>query len=134
MRHAEQSADPEPVLTEAGQRRATALVRASMTQDHRHLRDEHAVDPQETAEPTANALGITHTVVPRQEIEGLVARVRAEPRQERVLIVNHSLNVPGLLKAFGHPEGIRVALDDYEPLFVIVPRADGPPIEVFLRL
>lgn len=52
----------------------------------------------------------------------------------RVLIINHALNVPGLLKAFGHPDGIRVALDDFESLFVIVPRPEGPPLVIFLRL
>lgn len=49
-------------------------------------------------------------------------------------IVNHALDVPGLLKAFGHPEGVPAARDDFEPCFVIVPRPAGPPLVVFLRL
>jgi hypothetical protein len=48
--------------------------------------------------------------------------------------VNHALDVPGLLKAFGHPEGVPAARDDFEPCFVIVPRPAGPPLVVFLRL
>jgi len=59
--------------------------------------------------------------------------VRTEPPGGRVLVVNHALNVPALLKAFGHPEGIPVAPNDYDPLFVIVPRGDGSPVVVFLR-
>lgn len=134
MRHAEQTSDPEPVLTEAGHRRAAALARRLKEAGITAIYVTDAQRTRQTAEPTAKALGIVPRVVGRQEIEGLVARVRADHPQERVLIVNHALNIPSLLKAFGHPEGIRVALDDYEPLLVIVPRADGPPIVVFLRL
>jgi hypothetical protein len=72
--------------------------------------------------------------VPLGDVDQLVRRVRAEHARERVLIVNHSLNISAILKGFGHPEEVAVARDDYEPLFVIVPRADGPPFVVILRL
>lgn len=139
MRHPEtlrtvSQADPDPPLAEAGHRRAGMLAT--------HLKEAgisaiYVTDTQrtrQTAEPTAKALGIELRVGRRQEIESLVARVRSEQPQGRVLIVNHALNVPGLLKAFGHPDDIRVALDDFEPFFIIIPRPEGPPLVVFLRL
>ena len=133
IRHAEQTPDQEPVLTEAGQRRAARLARQLKDAGISAIYVTDAVRTRETAAPVAQALGITPRVVGRQGIEGLAARVRAEHPQGRVLIVNHALNIAGLLRAFGHPEGVPVAVNDYEPLLVIVPRPDGPPTVIFLR-
>jgi broad specificity phosphatase PhoE len=134
MRHPEQSADPEPILTEAGHRRAAALAHRLKDAGIGAIYVTDAVRTRETAEPIAKQLGIVPKVGGRQDIEGLVARIRAEHPGDRVLVVNHALNIAPLLKALGHPAELRVALDDYEPLLVIVPRADGPPLVIFLRL
>lgn len=139
MRHAEPMrlagpADPDPPLAEAGHRRARFLADRLKEAGISAIYVTDTQRTRQTAEPTARALALEPRVVGRQEIEGLVARVRSAHPQDRVLIVNHALNVPGLLKAFGHPDGIRVALDDFEPLFVIVPRPEGPPLVIFLRL
>ncbi len=133
IRHAEQTPDAEPVLTEAGQRRAARLARQLKDAGIVAIYVTDATRTKETAAPVAQALGLTPRVVGRQDIEGLVARVRAEHPQGRVLIVNHALNVAGILRAFGHPEGIPVAMKDYEPLLVVLPRPDGPPTVIFLR-
>jgi hypothetical protein len=50
------------------------------------------------------------------------------------LIVNHSLNLPAILRAFGHRDPQTIAVDEYDVLFVIVPRTDGPPTVLTLRL
>jgi broad specificity phosphatase PhoE len=139
MRHSEPmrpaaQTDPDPPLAEAGHRRARILADRLKEVGISAIYVTDTQRTRQTAEPTAKALGLEPRVVGRQEIESLVASVRSEHPQDRVLIVNHALNVPGLLKAFGHPDGIRVALDDFEPLFVIVPRPPGPPLVIFLRL
>jgi phosphohistidine phosphatase SixA len=139
MRHGEllraaSQVDPDPPLAEAGHRRAGILAARLKEAGISAIYVTDTQRARQAAEPTAKALGLEPRVVGRQEIESLVARVRAEQPQGRVLIMNHALNVPGLLKAFGHPDGIRVALDDFEPFFVIVPRPEGPPLVVFLRL
>lgn len=134
IRHAEQMSGPEIVLTEVGHRRAAALAHRLKDAGIAAIFTTDAVRTQETAAPTAKALGIQPKVVRMQDIDGLVKRIRAEHPHDRVLIVNHALNVRAILKAFGHPEGIDVARDDYEPLFVIVPRPEGAPIVVMLRL
>jgi hypothetical protein len=38
-----------------------------------------------------------------------------------------------LLKALGHPEEVKIPLDEYNNLFVIVPKADGAPLVIRLR-
>lgn len=139
MRHAEPmrpagQADPDPPLAEAGHRRARILAERLKEAGISAIYVTDTQRTRQTAEPTAKALGLEPRVVGRQEIESLVTRVRSEHSRDRVLVVNHALNVPGLLKAFGYPDGIRVALDDFEPLFVIVPRPQGAPLVIFLRL
>lgn len=134
MRHAEQSAGPdEPVLTEAGHRRAAALVARLRDAGISVIYTSDAKRTIQTAEPLAKALGITPHVMPLRAIESLVDRVRSQHPRERVLIVNHALNLPALLKALGHPGDVRVARDDYEPMFMVVPRTEGPPVVVLLR-
>jgi broad specificity phosphatase PhoE len=140
IRHAEQtgprhhSLDADPTLAEAGHRRAAALAKQLKDAGITAIYTSDAVRTQQTAEPTAKALGIQPKVVARQDVEGLVKRLRTEHPHDRVLVVNHALNIPAILKAFGHPGGITVAVDDYEPLLVIVPLPDGPPVVVMLRL
>ena len=133
LRHAEQTPETEPVLTEAGRRRAAALARRLKDAGISAIYVTDAVRTRQTAEPTAKALGIEPRIVARQDIEGLAARLRREHSQDRVLVVNHALNIAALLRALGHPEGVPVAVDDYEPLFVIVPRPGGPPVVIYLR-
>ena len=85
------------VLTEAGHRRAAALALRLKDTGVTAIFTTTAVRTQETAEPTARALGITPKVV-----EGLFRRITSEHARDRVLIVNHSLNLPALLRALGY--------------------------------
>ena len=134
MRHAEQSPGPdEPVLTEVGHRRAAALVARLKDAGISVIYTSDAKRTIQTAEPLAKALGLTPKVMPMRAIEALVDQVRRQHQHDRVLIVNHALNLPALLKALGHPGDVRVARDDYEPMFVVVPRSEGSPVVVLLR-
>lgn len=139
MRHAEpmrspdQPADPNPVLSEAGHRRAAVLAHRLKSAGIGAIYVTDTRRTQQTAEPTARALGLVPKVVGRQDIEGLVSQVRTEHPKDRVLIVNHALNVAGLLKSMGHTESLAVAIDDFEPMIVVVPRPEGPPLVLHLR-
>lgn len=134
VRHAEQTAPPDVVLTEAGHRRAAALALRLKDSGITAIFTTNATRTQETAMPTAKALGITPRSVPQQDVEGLVRRITTEHRRDRVLVVNHSLNLPAILRALGHRDPPAVAIDEYDALFVIVPRTDGPPTVLKLRL
>lgn len=140
VRHAEQTGprdhalDAEPTLTEAGHRRAAALAHRLKDVGIKAIYTSDTVRTRQTAEPSAKALGIEPKLVGRQDVEGLVKRIRTEHAADRVLVVNHALNIPAILKEFGYPGGITVAVDDYEPLIVIVPRSEGPPVVVMLRM
>jgi broad specificity phosphatase PhoE len=63
VRHAEQTAPPDVVLTEAGHRRAATLALRLKDAGINAIFTTTAVRTQETAVPTARALGITPKVV-----------------------------------------------------------------------
>jgi broad specificity phosphatase PhoE len=134
MRHAEQGPPPELALTEAGQRRATALAHRLKDAGITAIYATDAMRTQETVAPIARSLALEPRLVPMKEIDSLVKRIRAEHPHGRVLIVNHSLNIGPILKALGHPEELVVARDDYDPFIVIVPRREAPPLVLRLRL
>jgi hypothetical protein len=50
-----------------------------------------------------------------------------------VLLVGHRETVPALLKALGHPVEIEISETEFDNLFVLTPKADGPPTVLRLR-
>lgn len=142
VRHAEkldESKDPalfesaDPPLSEAGRRRARAL--AGLLKDA-GINAIYATEFQrtiKTAEPLAKALQIEIKVIPVQDRDTQVGLLRAQNRQDIVLIVGHSNTVPALLKALGHPVEIKIADSEYDNLFVVVPKGEGPPAVFRLR-
>jgi hypothetical protein len=43
------------------------------------------------------------------------------------------LTIPYVLKAFGHPEEVVIQREEYDLLFVIVPKPTRPPLVLVLR-
>ena len=62
----------------------------------------------------------------------LVARIRASGPDDVVVVAGHSNTVPDILKALGVTEAVSIGDDEYDNLFIVVPRGNGPP--AFLRL
>jgi broad specificity phosphatase PhoE len=134
VRHGEQaSGSDDPPLTEAGQRRAKALAALLKDAGLTAIYVSQWQRTIQTAEPVAQALQLEPTRLPGRDIEGLLERLRTQHAEGRVLIVSHSLTVPRLLKAFGHPEEVVIEKEEYDRLFVIVPKPTGPPLVVVLR-
>jgi phosphohistidine phosphatase SixA len=134
VRHAEQASDSDdPPLTEAGQRRARALVAVLKDASLTAIYVSELQRTMQTAEPLAQALQIEPTRLPRHDIEGLLGQLRTQHADGRVLIVSHSLTIPRVLKAFGHPEEVAIQREEYDRLFVIMPKPTGPPLVAVLR-
>jgi phosphohistidine phosphatase SixA len=133
--HAEQAsgANGDPPLTETGQRHpralATVLKDAGLTATY----VSEFQRTMQTAEPLAQALQIEPTRLPRHDIDGLLERLRTQHADGRVLIVSHSLTIPHMLKAFGHPEEVMHDPGVHDRLYMIVPKPTGPPLVVVLR-
>jgi broad specificity phosphatase PhoE len=132
VRHAEQGLDGEdPPLTEAGHQRAVRLPSVLRDAGIRVIYTSETRRTIQTAEPAAKALAVESRIVPRREIDALVSRLAAHHAQDRVLIISHSQTIPMLLKALGHTGEMVVNRDEYDSMFVVIPRPGGP---VVLRL
>jgi broad specificity phosphatase PhoE len=59
--------------------------------------------------------------------EALVTQLQRMHQDDVVLIVGHSNSLPSLLQTLGHPEPIAIASEEYDNLFVVIPRLGGPP-------
>jgi broad specificity phosphatase PhoE len=134
VRHAEKVDESrDPLLSPAGQARAAALAR--------HLKDAgvtaaFVTDLQRTrltAAPLTDALGIKPIVLPAAATQEMVDRIRRDHAQDVVLVVGHSNTVPAVLKLLGHTEPVTIRDDEYDALFVLMPRPGGPPGVVRLR-
>jgi broad specificity phosphatase PhoE len=135
VRHGEQAsgANGDAPLTEAGQRCARALATVLKDASLTAIYVSEFQRTMQTAEPLAQALQIEPTRLPRGDIEGLINRLRTQHAHGRVLIISHSLTIPYVLKAFGHPEEVVIQREEYDLLFVIVPKPTGPPLVFVLR-
>lgn len=135
LRHAEQAPDvEEPPLTEVGQRRARVLAEMFKDAGINAIYTNPRLRSIQTAEPLAKTLNVESKVLPVRldDVEGLIRALRTHPR-DRVLIVTGSLNIPHILKALGHPVEVTIPPFEYDNLFVIFPKSDGPPVVLRLR-
>ena len=132
VRHAEQGLDGEDTpLTEAGHQRAARLPSVLRDAGIRVIYTSETRRTIQTAEPATKALAIDSRIVPRRDLDALVSRLAADHAQDRVLIISHSQTIPMLLKALGHTGEVVVGRDEYDSMFVVMPRPGGP---VILRL
>lgn len=140
VRHAEKATeanDRSVPLSEAGKARAQRL--AAMLQDTgvTAIYSTDYVRTRATAEPLAEALHQPIRIYAATDPRGrssaalLLETLRKEP-QAVVLVVGHGDTVPELLSALGVSAKIELRGQDYDNLFLVVPRPSGEPI--FLRL
>ena len=141
VRHAEKQSESNErgvPLSEAGRARAQRLAALLKNSAVAAIYSTDTVRTLETAEPLARALKIAvrkySSVGPdgKTNLQPLADRLKSEHARDTVLVVGHSDTVPPLLKALGCAEDITIPAGQYDDLFTVVPRADGPA--VLLRL
>jgi broad specificity phosphatase PhoE len=140
VRHTEKATganDAEIPLSEAGQERAQKLAALLRDAGVTAIYSTDTVRTRTTAQPLANALHLETRVYDARDSQGrvsaasLVERLRKEP-QGVALVVGHGNTVPALLWALGVPGKIEIGDQEYDNLFLVVPRGAGEP--VLLRL
>ena len=143
VRHGETVAakgDARP-LSEAGQQRATLLAKLLKDAGIKAIFTSGLERTIKTAEPLAQTLRIepktlSQLNVPgfkQSDVDAFVAFLRAEHREDIVLFVGHTGTVSALLKALGHPVEIKIPETEFDNLFVLIPKTDGPPTLLRLR-
>ena len=71
--------------------------------------------------------------MPAAQTPDLIARLRALGPHARVLVVGHSDTVPKILGGLGSTEPVTIAPDEYDNLFIVLPRGATAPTVVRLR-
>jgi broad specificity phosphatase PhoE len=135
IRHAEQMLDVEdPPLTEDGFDRAKTWATVFRDAGIKIIYTSKKMRTKQTGEVVAQELNIPLQQVSRRDINGLVDQVRKEHTDDLVLIVSHSKILPKLLKAFA-PSGEYPSIkpDDYDNLFIVVPKGKAEPTVMRLR-
>ena len=143
VRHGETVApkgtDARP-LSEAGHRRAALLATLLKDAGIKAIFTSNLERTIKTAEPLAHALRIEAKPLAQlsvqfkpSDVEAFVESLRREHRSDIVLIVGHANSVPALLKALGHPVEVKIPETEFDNLFVLTPKADGPPTVLRLR-
>ena len=134
VRHGQKAdTSDDPPLSAAGEARAKALANHMKLAGLTAIYASDRRRTQLTAAPTAEALALKVNVHPAKDTAGLVARLAREQPGGRVLVIGHSNTLPAIVAAYGVREKIEIADDDFDNLFVIVPKKDGPPLLLRLR-
>ena len=143
VRHAEDVRSKDVVdrpLTESGQRRATLLASVLKDAGISAIYTSSLQRAVKTAEPLAIASRIEPKPLPQlstkfdpKDTETFVELLRTEHRENIVLFVGHANTAPALLKASGHPAEIKIPETEYNKLFVLFPKSEGPTTVLRLR-
>jgi broad specificity phosphatase PhoE len=134
VRHAEQAPDDDdPVLTEAGHRRAQALSQVLKDTGINVIYTTERIRGIQTAEPISKLLNIEPKRLLLRDRDGLIGRLRNQHVHDRVLVVSHSLTLPRLLKVWGYHIDTTITEKEYDNLFVIIPKGDNSPLVLRLR-
>jgi phosphohistidine phosphatase SixA len=92
-----------------------------------------------TAEPLARARKLEIRTYAPRDAQGkpapqlIVDRLRRDVPAGRALVVGHSNTLPEILAALGHAEKIEIPTNQFDDLFVIVPREGAAPTVLRLK-
>jgi broad specificity phosphatase PhoE len=131
VRHAEKvDASSDPLLSEAGQRRAMDLAVALSDADLTHVFTSPLQRTVLTARPAAEAHAINPETISFEggteaHILRIADRIRALPDDAVVLVVGHSNTVPLIARALGQTGPSDMADCEYDRLTVISVEDDG---------
>jgi broad specificity phosphatase PhoE len=134
VRHAEKvDQSRDPLLSARGKARADALARHLESAGVRAIYVTEYKRTGLTAAPLATALRLTPIVVSAADPAALVEKIRKDNPEDVVLVVGHSNTLPDILRRLGHADPVEIGDDEYDSLFVAVPRAGHPPAVLRLK-
>ena len=132
VRHAEKTADKQELLTEAGRARAQRLAAMLKGSGIAAIYSTDTARTRDTVGPLAEALGLKVAIYDtggsmagHVDASAFVAGLRKEHPSDVVLVVGHSNTIPNLLATLGCAEKVTLGAEEYDNLFVVVPKAGG---------
>jgi 2,3-bisphosphoglycerate-dependent phosphoglycerate mutase len=142
VRHAEKASDANESsvpLSAEGIARAQRLAALLKDSGVSAIYSTDTVRTRKTAEPLAAArkleVGIYDPTGPdgKVSLTVLAEKLRRDNAKDVVLVVGHSNTIAPLLSALGCTESVSIGGNEYDNLFVVVPRAEGPSVLLRLR-
>ncbi|HEY1253103.1 MAG TPA: phosphoglycerate mutase family protein [Thermoanaerobaculia bacterium] len=129
VRHAEKVSSSDERLSEAGQQRAVRLAKMLMDAGVSAIYSTDTPRTRGTVQPLADALKLQVQIydVGSQKVDAkaFARRLRQQHVDQVVLVVGHSNTVPEILRALGCQESVTIGPDEYDDLFVVIPRGKG---------
>ena len=121
VRHAERAGgiDPSVGINEAGRCRATVLAGMLSDAKVRSIYTSEVARTQQTAEPLAQRLSIKPEVVPANDIDALVAKLRARVEEGAALVVGHSNTIPAIIERLTGEAASPIGDGEYDRMFVL---------------
>jgi broad specificity phosphatase PhoE len=120
IRHAERLAAPpgnnDPHLSAAGKARAKLLVRVLSQANVSAIYTSNFVRTIETAQPLADALGISP--IKASDAEDIKKDILLKHAGKTVLVVGHTDTVPEVIQLFGDNSGHEIDEDEFDNMFV----------------
>ena len=142
VRHAEKASEANEAsvpLSAAGTARAQKLAAMLKDAGVTAIYSTDTVRTKTTAEPLAAAKKLPirtydfATVDGKPDLSSFAKKLQREHSGDVVLVVGHSNTIAPLLSALGCRESVTIAGDEYENLFVVVPRGSEAPLLLRLR-
>jgi len=134
VRHAERlDNSTDPGLSAAGEARAQKLAGLLSASPLRAIYTTQYQRTLLTGVAVGKQFGVTPVMVPAKEMEALLSKIRSHGKDEAVLVVGHSNTVPAILKGLGYPVEIKIAEEEHDNLFIVVPQGSAPPVVTRLK-
>lgn len=134
VRHAERvDGSHDSPISSKGETRAEQLAYMLSAADLETIYVTEFRRTQQTAAPLAQRLNLEPVIVPSPDTETLVRKIRSHGDDEAILVVGHGNTIPAILETLGYDNEIRLGGDEYDNLFVLVPRENGDPVLVRFR-
>ena len=135
VRHAERAGEmpANPPITAEGQRRAQYLAKMLAEARVEAIFTTETLRTQQTAAPAAEKLAIRPVVIPQQETDALVARLKALGENQTVLVVGHSGTMAAIVEKLGGGKIAPVADSEYNRMLVVHTGSDGKVSVTTLR-
>ena len=135
VRHAEKLDDSDdPPLSAEGYARAARLVGMLADVGIYAIYGTERQRTIQTAQPLADRLGLEIGAIPRAGTARLVETLRTSHTDDVVLVVGHSDTVPTILQALGVQEPMTIGDAEYDNVFLVIPRGNGSPTLLRLRM
>lgn len=134
-RHADRyRTEPDPSLTPKGEEQARSLAQLLSDAKIKHIFTTELIRTQETAAPLAHQTNIVPVVVPQNDIDELIRKIRNSLRpDESILVVGHRASVPKILHALTGKDVPPLGSAEYGRLIAITLLPDGSSSVVTLR-